>query len=213
VPAFVDITGLKFNRLTVLGRAGHVPSGGVCWRVRCDCGTEKSVMGQALKSGDTKSCGCYHVETATAQQKKLATIVTTHGMSQSPEYKSWRCMIARCCYPSDKRYEEYSSRGITVCQEWLDSFEAFFAHVGAKPSPKHTLDRIDNDLGYFPGNVRWATHTQQNNNKRTTPMVKYRGRTMSLMDAYRESGTTLSYSGVKYRYYGKEMSLEQALRP
>lgn len=211
--SLVDITGLKFNRLTVIGRAGRHKCGIITWRARCDCGNETIVTVSNLRSGNTKSCGCFHVEAATEQQKKLVAIVTTHGKSKSPEYKSWQCMIARCCYPADKRYEEYSSRGITICQEWLDSFEAFFAHVGERPSPKHTIDRIDNDKGYFPGNVRWATHLQQNNNKRTTPMVRYRGRTISLMDAYRESGTTLSYSGVKYRYYGKEMSLEQALRP
>lgn len=210
--SFIDITGLKFNRLTVVGRAGRHKCGIATWHARCDCGNEIIATAQNMKSGNTKSCGCLHREMASELGKRTGPLIT-HGRSLTPEYKAWRNMRSRCYDPKDKRYAEYSSRGITVCFAWLHSFEVFFAYVGEKPSPKHTLDRIENDKGYFPGNVRWATHVQQNNNKRTTPMVKYRGRTMSLMDAYRASGTTLSYSGVKYRYYGKEMSLEQALRP
>ena len=132
-------------------------------------------------------------------------------MSSTPEWVAWKNMRSRCYDPKDKRYDAYHGRGITVCQEWLESFEAFFEHVGPKPSPKHTLDRKDNDKNYEPGNVRWATHIQQNNNKRNTPMVVFRGERMSLRYAYRLSNTTMSYSGVKSRLAQDELTIEKSL--
>jgi len=210
MPALVDLSGMKFARLAVLRRDGCAPSGPIKWLCRCDCGNYVSVVGQNLKCGNTKSCGCYHVETATARQKELADAAVTHGMSQSPEYKSWRCMLARCYTPSDKRYQEYSSRGIAVCDEWRVSFQAFFANVGPRPSPQHTVDRIDNDKGYFPGNVRWATRTEQNNNKRTTPRYVYRGNLMPFMDIYRVAAPSFTASGVRVRLK-RGLGIEEAL--
>jgi hypothetical protein len=109
-----------------------------------------------MRSGNTKSCGCL-----------AADVRTKNGQTSMPEYRHWRSMIKRCSAPpSWKDYHSYGGRGIRVCQEWLDSFEAFAAHIGPRPSPRHSVDRIDNDRGYEPGNVRWATHSQQLRNTR-----------------------------------------------
>lgn len=210
MPALVDLTGNKYHRLTVIGRAGKLPCGVILWDARCDCGNVTHATNSQLKSGNTKSCGCLHKEAAREQQKRMAAVVTKHGMSCTPEWVAWKNMRARCYDPKDKRYEDYHGRGISVCQEWLESFEAFFAHIGLKPSPRHTLDRKDNDGNYEPGNVRWATHIVQNNNKRTTPMVVFQGKLMSLSDAHRLSNSSLSYSGVKARL-ARGLSLEESL--
>lgn len=107
----------------------------------------------------------------------------THGMYESPEYRVWITMKARCLNPKRSNYKNYGGRGITVCPRWVQSFESFYADMGAKPSPSHTLDRIDNDKNYEPENCRWSTPKEQQNNRRNTIWVVYRGRTMSLEDA------------------------------
>lgn len=95
--------------------------------------------------------------------------------SRRPEYVAWQCMIVRCTDPRHEHYDRYGGRGITVCAEWLAGYEAFLAHVGRKPTKSHQLDRIDNDKGYFPGNVRWATRKEQCRNRSSNTVVEYRG--------------------------------------
>ncbi|ABO54166.1 hypothetical protein LA345_25765 [Burkholderia vietnamiensis] len=97
-----------------------------------------------------------------------------HGMTRSPEYQTWRSMKKRCISPSNARYAQYGGRGITVCERWM-SFENFFEDMGPRPSPKHSLDRMDNNRGYEPGNCRWATLVEQNRNKSTNVILEYRG--------------------------------------
>ena len=96
----------------------------------------------------------------------------SHGMRQSSEYRAWNGMKQRCFNPNHKRYSDYGGRGITVCDRWLNSFENFFADMGTKPSPKHSLDRIDNDGDYSAENCRWATKAEQQNNQRNNkPLI------------------------------------------
>jgi hypothetical protein len=209
--AFIDIYGLKFDRLTVVERAGFAPSGAITWRCRCECGGEITVLGQNIKNGSTKSCGCLFKELNADFGRRPTADRTSHGRSKTPEYRAWRNMRSRCYNPKDKRYEEYSSRGITVCEEWRNSFEVFLGHIGERPSAKHSLDRVENDKGYSPGNVRWATHLEQNNNKRTTPMVIYRGMEMSLGDARRASGSKVSHQTLRYRVLVCGWPLEEAM--
>jgi hypothetical protein len=102
----------------------------------------------------------------TAERSRERTGPRTHGMTESPEYLAWDNMRARCTRPSYIGWENYGGRGITVCGEWLDSFEAFYDHIGPRPGPGYSVDRIDNDGNYEPGNVRWATHSQQRINSR-----------------------------------------------
>lgn len=154
-----DLTGMKFHRLTVLGRAVQHGKGPVKWFCRCDCNHELIVEGYQLTTGGTKSCGCLRIESFVAMN-------TRHGMCKSPEYNSWDAMIQRCRNPLGKNYHHYGGRGITVCERWLSSFENFYADMGPKPTPKHSIDRINNDGNYEPGNCRWATQSEQNFNKR-----------------------------------------------
>lgn len=111
---------------------------------------------------------------------------TTHGYSKTPEYKAWKNMKGRCLNTNDKRYECWGGRGITICQNWVTSFEAFLKDMGKKPSSYHSLDRIDNNKGYCPENCRWATTLEQIINRRCSIKVTYNGMTKTLSEWCRE---------------------------
>jgi hypothetical protein len=158
----IDITGLRFGRLTVLGYAG---SGR--WICRCDCGHEAHPSGKDMRSGNTQSCGCLSIETASKLARRRNW---RHGYSSgrkmTPEYRAWCAAKNRCYNPRNGNFKNYGARGIAVTEEWLGDFIAFYKYVGPRTSPKHSLGRIDNERGYEPGNVRWETRTQQNSNRR-----------------------------------------------
>lgn len=154
--AAVDIAGQRFGRLTAL-RFTHSVNGVRMWLCRCDCGIEAPVDCHALRTGNTKSCGCLRRDVASAANR-------THGLSGSSTFFRWQAMKNRCLNPRDKDWKHYGGRGITVCERWL-SFEPFLADMGEAP-PGMTIDRRDNDKGYEPGNCRWATMTVQANNRR-----------------------------------------------
>jgi hypothetical protein len=122
-----------------------------------------------------------------------------HGRSNTPEFRSWTAMLSRCCNPNRRAAKNYSARGIGVCAAWRKSFMAFFEHVGPRPSLKHSIERIRNSEGYKPGNVKWATKSEQGNNKRNNHIVTYRGETMTLMQALRKSKSPHSFQAVWYR--------------
>jgi len=122
----------------------------------------------------------------------------THGRSRTSEYMIWSSMKRRCMKPSAADFARYGGRGVTVCESWL-TFDGFFADMGMKPSAQHSLERIDNDLGYEPGNCRWATRIEQSNNKRTNHLVEYRGSIMSIADAVRAAGSLVSRETARNR--------------
>jgi hypothetical protein len=185
------VAGDVFGKLTV-AEFSHRVKDQAYWLCRCECGVEKPVRGGNLQSGNTSSCGCMssrviHGGRPSEQSEK-------HGMWNSSEYKIWEGMIARCYHPSNHSYRKYGAKGIRVCQEWRESFVAFYSHVGPRPSLKHTLDRYpNNDGNYEPGNVRWATWREQiNNSTRHRRMIEWRGETLCLVDWCERTGLAMS---------------------
>jgi len=133
---------------------------------KCDCGNETRVAMSRVRHGYTRSCGCLVGENSPRK----------HGMRYSPEYSSWQSMKARCLDSGNKDYPRWGGRGVTVCDEWVNSFENFFAHIGSRP-PGTSLDRIDGSKGYEPGNVRWATPRVQARNRRGAFRWHIKGKT------------------------------------
>ena len=166
MPKKIDLSFQRFGQLVVQkeveGRKRY-------WLCKCDCGNTKEVMSSNLKSGDVKSCGCLRKKVA----KERAT---KHNGCGSLEYEIWCGIKQRCFNPDNKTYLNYGARGITMYKEWVYNYQAFLDYVGPKPFKNATIDRIDNDGNYEPGNVRWATYTKQARNTRKTvlniPLVK-----------------------------------------
>jgi hypothetical protein len=128
----------------------------------------------SLTSGHTVSCGCH-------RDAILSGANRTHGKTGTAEHGGWKAMIARCTNPKNRRYHRYGGRGITVCERWRNSFEAFLEDMGPKPSPRHTVDRYpDRDGNYEPGNTRWATPKQQSRNQEKSLFYTHDGQTRSL---------------------------------
>lgn len=177
--------GDKYARLTVLEEHGRSNDGKVLWKCRCDCGNITITTGRAIFYGRTRSCGCLMREMAAQKHK-------THGMSKSPEYKTWTGMINRCENPSQKCFKHYGGRGIKIHASWRRSFENFLRDVGPKPSPKHELERADNNKGYEPGNVVWATRHEQLRNNRRNRLVTIDGITKPITDWANEFEIKLS---------------------
>lgn len=168
----------EFGRWTVIG---DVESDGKRQLVpcRCQCGTERKVRADALRSGDSTSCGCFAREFHKSR-------LTRSDLSRTYIYRIWWHIVDRCCNPECPAYENYGGRGIRVCDRWRDSVEDFcgdiLASIGERPSPRMELDRIENDGNYEPGNVRWATRSQQARNRRATAKLTLSGVTRPMAD-------------------------------
>ena len=158
----IDMTDKRFTRLTVINQAGKNHRNAILWNCLCDCGVKLVVIGHSLRNGNTKSCGCYNIDSIIKRNK----LKKTHGMRESPEYSVWVSMKDRCTNLNGQKYESYMKRGIAVCDRWKDSFENFYEDMGPRPSNKYSLDRINNNGNYEPSNCRWATITEQNRNRR-----------------------------------------------
>jgi hypothetical protein len=164
----IDELGETYGRGVVIAEAGRSKNRYVLWQLRCSCGNLYSAKGSDLRRGDTRSCGCLLKEQS-----------TTHGHSRTPEYAAWCSANDRCHNPRTPSFKDYGGRGITVCPEWRakeyggdgHGFERFLAHllatIGLRPAPEYSIDRIKNEGGYEPGNIRWATQSQQIANRRT----------------------------------------------
>jgi hypothetical protein len=197
----VDLTGQRFGRLTA-HHYSNANDGRKAWSCVCDCGAQIEVRGEHLRRGKSKSCGCLKKE------KMAAGLATTHGMHKSAEFKTWSSMIERCTNPNSPSFERYGRRGITVSDRWLNSFEAFYADMGARPSGK-TLDRRDNNSGYSKENCRWATSQEQMNNVSTNRKALYQGKEYTARELSDLTGAP--YERLRCRLFKYGWSVERAI--
>ncbi len=193
--------GARFGRVVAIARAPNDLHGNQMWRFRCDCGRDFEGRAAAFVGERNVSCGCER------REKLSRGLHLTHRLADSAEYRIWSGMVQRCTNPENTAFGRYGARGIEICPEWLD-FEPFLAAVGRRPSPRHTIERIDNSAGYFPGNCRWASRLEQANNRRTNVRVFFRGQQMTLAQAIREVGADPQLA---YRRVRDGWSLEDAL--
>ena len=171
MPRRIDLTGQRFGRLVALKFTGDDKNRHRLWECRCDCGRTVNIDINSLRSGKSKSCGC-----------SRKGINKTHGKSGTRLYGIWADMLQRTYNPDERCYANYGGRGITVCDEWME-FEAFYQWaIQNGYSEELTIDRIDNDKGYFPENCRWVTRKVQGNNKRSNRRLEYQGQTKTLED-------------------------------
>lgn len=190
------------------------------YHARCDCGAEKQVARAGLLKGTTTSCGCRHREIS-------SSMIAEHGPSSkdlhgnmTPEFIAWRNMRRRCSNPNDDSFPDYGGRGIKVCEGWESSFQCFFGDVGVRPSGRHSIDRIDNELHYscgkcedcmrhrWPANCKWATGMEQHAHKRSSKLLTFGGETVNLAGWARRTGLSRITIGQRLR---KGWSVEKAL--
>ena len=158
----IELSGRRFGWWTVMEPCRSHNLRHLYYRCRCECGAEKLVRGETLRNGSSTNCGCAFVSP-----------IFRHGQSwdrekhlPTSEYAAWNTMKQRCENPRLKNFKYYGARGISVCDRWRNSFDDFFADMGPKPTPEHSLDREDNDGDYEPGNCQWATRIEQRHNRR-----------------------------------------------
>lgn len=175
---------VKYGRLLLVERKfGKAADGHIISKWLCDCGNTALVAYSRVKCGSTISCGCY-------ARDRVAERNTKHGLRGTPEYSSWIAMKRRCESPTDKDYPKYGGRGVTVCKEWSVSFLDFLSHIGPRPKGT-TLDRINSNIGYEPGNVRWATSIEQGRNRRNTRQWVIKGQ---FFESIKDAATAFSVS-------------------
>lgn len=165
---FIDLTGKRFGRLTVVQRLGSDRWGNSRWLCKCDCNSQETIVSSGhLRSNHTQSCGCFHLEKITKHGHAI-------GGKESKTYRSWDHMIQRCTNPNFKQYKDYGGRGITVCERW-NKFENFLEDMEEAPKGLQ-LDRINNNKEYYKENCRWATKKQQHRNTRKNHLETYDGK-------------------------------------
>lgn len=192
-----ELVGRTFGRLTVLARAENNKHGNRRWLCQCACGKASTPISAQLLSGHTKSCGCAATDAH-----------TTHGRYRTPEYNIWAQMKHRCHNEDGATYGRYGGRGIYVCEAWRESFAVFLKGMGPRPSPEHTVERIDNDGPYSPENCKWGTWDEQYRNRRQTVWIEFRGERKCKKDWCQEFGLDEGTFGARLR---RGWDLERAL--
>lgn len=207
----IDLTGLKFGRLTVVGREGKTKYGAACWLCKCECGNNTIVIGDELRKGSTRSCGCLAKELTSNRMKNREPHNKSHGKAGTRIYKEWIEMKRRCTNTKDTCYKRYGARGIKVCEEWLISFEAFYNDVSKLPhfgEKGYSLDRIDNNGNYEPNNVRWADSKTQANNRRNCCYISYKGEQLTIKQLAERYG--VSYNKL-YKRIKANWNIDEAI--
>lgn len=185
---FIDLTGQKFGRLTVVERHPENKKTNAQWHCICDCGNVVIVASQHLRRGESKSCGCLHDEQAF---RNLKPQPPKHGMCRTSLYKRWQSIKDRCLNSNNPMYHHYGGRGITVCEEWRQNFDAFREWAMANGYRDDlTIDRIDNNGNYEPANCRWITNFEQQSNRRNNHNIQFNGETHTLTEWARITGIT-----------------------
>jgi len=146
---------------------------------KCSCGNETITRISNVEKGITKSCGCIHKEALT---EKVHKNNITHNLTNNEYFKIWRGIINRCTNPKAANYKYYGAKGITICEEWINSPENFIKDVGERPNKTYSLDRIDNTKGYFKENCKWSTHKEQMNNRNNNILITFNNETKSIND-------------------------------
>ena len=191
-----DLTGQQFGRLRVIRRAGSNKSKYATWLCECECGNTVVVVGQYLRCGDTKSCGCF-------QKENLHNLMSTHGFSKTRLYRVWAGIKTRCYNKNSDNYKYYGANGVKMCDEWKDNFDSFMKWsiqngYDEKAKTQYcTIDRIDNSKDYSPDNCRWVNHFVQCNNQSSNKVFTYKGKTMTMSEWARATG--INYSTLRAR--------------
>lgn len=201
MPKPANLLGQIFGRLTVVESAGSNKFGQRMWVCRCECGKIVVNTTGCLNSRNSVSCGCYH-------QDRMRGAAYKHGHggnnnTKTIEYYSWINMITRCRNKNFKSKKHYSGRGIDVCNRWRNSFNDFFDDMGNRPSKAHSLDRINNDLGYYKENCRWATQAEQGRNRRNNLWIEFMGKRMVMADWAKLLNVKAQYDIHRYLKRGK----------
>lgn len=211
----IDITeyiGSKFGRFTILKEGIAVKYGKTTMRkvvCKCDCGTEKEIDFNSVKSGKSTSCGCFNRE----HSKKLHT---KHGMAmlktgvRHPDYNIWIKIKSRCLNPNDNSYSNYGERGIIVCDRWKESFEYFIADMGWRPNKNYSIERIDYNGNYCPENCKWIHKSEQSKNSRRVKLIEYNGFHYCLTDLCKL--LNLPYSTMRHRVYDLNIPFSEAIK-
>lgn len=183
----LDLKNKRYGRLLLLEYKESNKRGAALWYARCDCGKPCVVVGRRVAAGVIQSCGCLQRERSA---ESLSLRMRRHGMTKTPEWLAWRNMNARCYAPHNVSFHRYGGRGITVVPAW-HKFEAFFADMGLRPSPKHSVERIDNDGPYGPENCRWATVGEQASNRRNNRYLIHNGERLTQSELARRLGLSV----------------------
>lgn len=210
MPKLIDETGNCYGRLTVLKQASRKRKSAM-WLCSCTCGNQHTVAGESLRMGRTRSCGCLRSEYASQGIRERSI---THGLTQTPEFKAWESMRARCENPNVVSFPYYGGRGIKICAQWQTSFKQFYTDMGPRLTTKHSLDRIDNDGDYTPENCRWATAKTQARNRSNNHPITHKGKTQLLVEWAEELGIRPeTLSGRLHRGWPIERALSTPVNP
>lgn len=211
----IDITnfiGTKHNRLTILKEVEPVLyKKGAARKVlcKCDCGKEKVIDFNSIRTSKSKSCGCLSKEISTK-------LHTKHGLAmlsarvRHPDYCIWIKMKSRCLNLNDKSYKNYGGRNIKVCETWQKSFVAFINDLGWRPNNKYSLERIDYKKDYCPENCKWILKSEQSKNCRRVKLITYNGKEHCLTDLCKL--LSLVYSTMRHRIYDLDIPFEEAIK-
>lgn len=202
-----DLSGQRFGKLIAISETSlRANSGAVIWSCVCECGNSKNVTSTGLKNGSTQSCGCLFLQVAA--EKGRAKFI--HGMTNTSTYRSWCGAKSRCTNPKNAKFHAYGGRGISICKRWADSFEAFLEDMGPTPAKGMSLERLDVNGNYEPGNCCWATQREQQNNRRNNVIISLNGESLTMAEYCRKHSLN---SDKVHQRLKRGYSVERAVQP